>query len=174
MSTERATGAMAAPMRASNVTRWLRTRALALLAAAIAIPLAAISIHGAVSYWPGRVFPGFFVLPNALVPTIGLREWTGMQADVPFHGRIVAVDDVPLQQARDVYDRVAGLPAGTPVRYTLVKEGKTLSRTVPTMRFTAADYRLTIGAFLVFGLLSVGAGIVVAVLQPETAAARAF
>ena len=81
---------------------------------------------------------------------------------------------MPLQQARDVYDRVAGLPAGTPVRYTLVKEGKTLSRTVPTMRFTAADYRLTVGAFLVFGLLSVGAGIVVAVLQPETAAARAF
>ena len=152
----------------------IRRRWAALLAAAIALPLAAVTTHGALSYWPDRAFPGFFVLPNALVPTIGLREWTGTRAAVPFHARIVAVDDVPLQRARDVYDHAARLPVGTPVRYTLAKEDEILSRTVPTMRFTASHYWLTLGAFLVFGLLSVGAGVVVAALQPDTAAARAF
>jgi hypothetical protein len=36
------------------------------------------------------------------VSTIGLSEWTGMRAAVPFHAQIVAIDDVLLQGARDV------------------------------------------------------------------------
>ncbi|MBI3767875.1 MAG: GAF domain-containing protein [Deltaproteobacteria bacterium] len=159
-------------MRVSR--RWaLGARWPALVAAVLALPIIAITAHGTL-FWPGRTFPGFFVMGDAVVPTIGLRDWTGMRAGIPFHARILAVDDRPVSISADVYDHVGRLPPGTPVSYTLVKRGETLVRVVPTMRFAARDYWLTVGLYLAFGLVSVGAGVVVAILQPRTAAARAF
>jgi len=153
--------------------RWVAERWFALGAAAVATPIAVITILGTL-YWPGRTFPGFFVLGNTIVPTIGLYDWTGMRGGVPFYARVVEIDGRHVATNRDVYDYVAPLHVGTPVRYTLVKGGTTLTRVVPTMRFTASHYSLTMGLFLAFGLLSIGAGVAVALLQPRTPAARAF
>lgn len=151
--------------------RWISERWLALGAAAIAVAIAVITTVGTL-YWPGRVFPGFFVLGNTIVPTIGVYDWTG--GTVPFLARVVEIDRRPVVTNRDVYDYVAQRPVGTPVGYTLVKDGTTFTRVVPTMRFTASHYWLTVGIFLIFGLLSIGSGVAVALLQPRTLAARAF
>lgn len=145
----------------------------ALATALVALPIAVLTAVGTL-YWPGRVFPGFFVMGNGLVPTIGLYDWTGIERDVPFHSRVTAVDDRPVASGADVYDYVATVPAGRLVRYTLVKDGTTFTRDVPAMRFTPRDYWLTVGLYIAFGLVSVGAGIAVAWLQPHTRAARAF
>ncbi len=159
--------------RRSGTWQWLALRWPAVATALIAIPIAVITAAGTL-YWPGRVFPGFFVMGNALVPTIGLYDWTGMARDVPFHSRVVAVDDRPVVSGADVYDYVAALSPGHVVRYTLVKDGATITRDVPAMRFTPRDYWLTVGLYIVFGLVSVGAGIAVALLQPHTRTARVF
>ncbi len=160
-----------APQR-RPLRQWL-VRWPALLATVVAVPIA-LACCASTLAWPGRTFPGFFVLRNAVVPTAGLYEWTGIQAGVPFLSRVTAVDGVPVRCAADVYSRVLRLTPGTPVRYTLERDGRVLERVVPAMRFGWQDWALTVGAMAVFGLVSVLAGIVVALLQPRTQAALAF
>jgi hypothetical protein len=73
-----------------------------------------------------------------------------------------------------VYDYVAEKQVGTPIRYALKKSGMRFERTVRSMRFSAMHYWLTVGAFVVFGVISMGSSVVVALLQPRTPTARAF
>jgi hypothetical protein len=61
--------------------RWVRDRWFVFFAAAIALPIAIVTIPGPM-YWPGRIFPGFFVLGNGIVPTVSVYDWTG--STVPF------------------------------------------------------------------------------------------
>src|SRR5262249_4289105 len=124
--------------------------------------------------WLGRPFPGFFVMHDLLVPSVGLYEWTGLREGVPFHALVVAVDGTPVATHQEVYDRVVAVPVGTPVRYTLEKGGQRFERTVPTMRFGLRDYALTFGLFVLNGLFGIVAGTVVALLRPRNPAARAF
>ena len=128
--------------------------------------------HGAV--WLGRAFPGFFVAENLAVPSIGRYDWTGLRHDVPFHARVVAVDGRLVRDAEEVYAAASAVPVGTPLRYTLAKDGQRFERTVPTMRFGALDYVLTTGLFAVNGWLPLAAGALVFFLQPAGRAARVF
>jgi signal transduction histidine kinase len=111
---------------------------------------------------------------NAVIPTIGLYSWTGVGAGVPYHAHVLAIDGHPVGTSADVYSHVAALPVGTPVRYLLAKGKSTFTLDVPTMRFGPEDYWLTVGLFVIYGFLSLGAGTVVDLLQPRSAAARAF
>jgi hypothetical protein len=52
--------------RRSAAGAWLAARWPAVAVLAVAIPLACISIAGTL-YWPGRAFPGFFLLGNRIV-----------------------------------------------------------------------------------------------------------
>ncbi len=151
--------------------RWIADRWFVLAAAAITLPVAVLSIVGTL-YWPGRPFPGFFVLGNTIVPTIRVYDWTG--GTVPFYSRVVEVDGRPVTTNRGVYDYVAGQPIGTTVSYTLEKGNDRFTRAVSSMRFTATHYWLTVGLFVIFGVLALTGGIAVALLQPHTRAARAF
>jgi signal transduction histidine kinase len=155
-------------MRRATAGRWL-----ALTAATIGLPLAVLTALGTL-YWPGRVFPGFFVLDNLVVPTVDVYGWTGMKSGVPFHSRVLTADDHPMRTNADVYAYVAALPEGTPVHWELAKGSETLVVTVPTMRFGTRDYWLTVGLFVVNGFLALGAGLVVGLLQPSRPDARAF
>src|SRR5262245_19068254 len=101
-------------------SRWLLERWPALVAAAVATPIAAIAVLGTL-YWPGRIFPGFLIVGNTLVPTIGVRDWTGMHGTVPILARVIDVASRPVITNRDVYDYVADRPVGTQVRYSLAK-----------------------------------------------------
>jgi len=162
---------LVAPLQAR--ARWTAERWPAVLTAVVAIPLTAFCIASTL-YWPGRPFPGFFVMGNAVIPTVGLSEWTGPRAGIPFHAQVVAADRNPVRTSADLYAYVASVPVGTPIHYTLTKATHALEATAPTMRFGLRDYWLTVGLMNAFGVLAVGAGLIVAFLQPQTAAARAF
>ena len=153
--------------------QWGRTRRLALLAVAVVLPIALVTTRGTLD-WLDRPFPGFFVMGNGIVPTVGVPGWPGLAAGIPFHARVVAADDQPVRTNADVYAHVEARPVGTPVRWTLEKGGDRFTRTAPTMRFGPRDYWLTVGLLALFGYLSCGAGIVVAILQPRRRAAQAF
>jgi signal transduction histidine kinase len=143
------------------------------LAGALALPIALGTAVGTLD-WPGRAFPGFFVMHNGVVPTVGLYRWSGLRSGVPFHARVLEVDGRPFEGQAEFYAHAARLPIGTPVRYMLVKDGPPFMRTVPTMRFGVRDYWLTVGLLAAFGFVSLGVGIAVGLLQPRNPAARAF
>jgi signal transduction histidine kinase len=151
----------------------LRPLWLPLAALVLAAPIALFTTIGTLD-WTGRPFPGFFALCNNVVPTIGLYGWTGIEGGVPFHARVVAADGHPLHTSADLYAYAASVPVGTTVRYTLVKGERTITRTVATMRFGARDYWLTVGAFLVNGMILVGTGVLIGLLQPRRLAARVY
>src|SRR5262245_39771751 len=170
---------MAATTPARSLSRrgswraWMAARWAAILVAAVSFPVALAATYGTF-YWPGRPFPGFFVQGNRLVPAIGLYQWTGWQAGVPLLWQITAVDGVPVGTSADIYDAVARRPIGSAVRYDFANRTATLTRDVPTMRFSGNDYWSTVGVFIVCGWAAVSLGVAVGLLQPATPAAHAF
>ena len=54
--------------------------------------------------WPGTSFPGFLVLPNRVVPSIGLPGWSGVAEGRPVYQQVVlVVGDTPTPDAAAVY-----------------------------------------------------------------------
>jgi signal transduction histidine kinase/FtsH-binding integral membrane protein len=144
------------------------------VATVAAIAPLALYLTASGAAWRGRLFPGFFVVENRTIPTVGGYDWTGLRADVPFHGRVVAVDGRAVRDNEEVYEHAAALPAGSPVRYTFVKNGAEVERTVATMRFRERDFWMTTGLFALNGWLYLGAAALVLFLQPARRAAHVF
>ncbi len=163
-------------MAAATQARWWRGRLLPLAMLAVALPLAIFSAAKTLDWLQpgGKPFPGFFVMQNGIVPTVGLFHWTGMTHRMPFAARIVAADGRPVHSNADVYAHVASLPVGTEVEYTIERDGTRETRRVPTMLFQPFDYALTLGLFALNGFMGLLAGFVVCFLRPHNAAARGF
>jgi class 3 adenylate cyclase len=138
-----------------------------------ALVVALLSVLEGVA-WIGRPFPGFLLMRNAVVPTIAAYHWTGMQAELPFHSTVLAVDGTPLAHSNDVDTHAASVPDGTPVTYTLFKDGETFERRVATMTFRGYDYALTLGLFAFNGLVILVMGAIVGLLSPQNRQARVF
>src|SRR5213593_1149496 len=93
--------------------------------------------------WWGARFPGFFLLPNRVVPSAGLPGWGGTSEGQPLYQQtVVAVDDVRVATGAEAYGRAAAHRVGDPVRFTFARSGAPETRTFPLQRFTAADYLL--------------------------------
>jgi signal transduction histidine kinase len=145
---------------------------------AIAIGLAAIVLATRTtitsSAWVGRVFPGFVLLDNRVVASVGLANWPGSEVEGLYQSEVVAVDGEALTSTREIYARVAARPPGTDVRYRLRHAGAEREVTVATQRFTLRDWVLLFGTFLWNGAVYVAAGLVVWVLRPRAPVARAL
>jgi signal transduction histidine kinase len=140
-----------------------------------AVVLALAVTCGLTSYrWVGTTFPGFFVMPNRVVPSVGLLHWTGVRAGGFFQHAVLTVDGAPVSSAEEIYARVRARPPGTPVEYTFAAGRQRLVRAVPSMVFGARDYLELFVPFLLNGLLFSAAGVVVWLLKPRTAASRAM
>src|SRR5262245_55447278 len=145
------------PLR-RNWVRWILVRWRPLVVLALSLPL--VGLAAATSfYWLGRAFPGFFLLENRLVPTVGRFEWTGSQAGLTFHSRVLAVNERAVTSAAEVY-AAAESSGGGPLQYLVQKRGEA-ERTIgiETMRFGQADLWLTCGLFLLNGILVLAAGV---------------
>jgi signal transduction histidine kinase len=156
------------PSRRVVLQRWSAGVVVACL-----LPLALYCSAGGAALL-GRTFPGFFVAENRQLPSAGRFQWTGLEAGVPFHGRVVAIDGTPVTHSAEVYARAAALPPGTPLRYVFEKYGQRTELTVPTMPFAPLDYWSTAGLLTVNGWLYLVAAALVFFLQPRTRAAGVF
>jgi len=145
---------------------------------AIAIGLAGIVLATRTtitsSAWVGRVFPGFVLLDNRVVASVGLANWSGTAVPGLYQSEVMAVNGVAVASTRDVYARVAALPAGTPVRYRLARQGVERDVMVVAQRFTPRDWLLLFGAFLTNGAVILLSGLIAWVLRPRASVARAF
>ena len=152
--------------------RFARTHWRSLLALSIALPIVA---HAAVSSlsWLDAPFPGFFVMSNAVVPTVGGIDWPPDPSAL-FHSQVVAVDGASVTAGVDVYQRVAAAPVGTQFDYTFRKDGRVFHRAIASREFSALDYAVTWGILLGFGCLSLAVGLSIAFMQPRTAQARVY
>jgi signal transduction histidine kinase len=145
----------------------------ALVIAAAAVFLAArvtVTSRG----WVGRVFPGFLLLDNRVVASVGLAGWSGTDVTGLYQSEVIAVDGAPVATAAEVYAHAAARPPLTPVRYRLRRAGVEHDVVVPTDLFTERDWLLLFGAFLLNGLATLAAGLVPWVLRPRAAVARAL
>ena len=123
--------------------------------------------------WIGAVSPGFFLMDNAVIPTVSGYDWP-VDKTMMFHSRVRAVDGVEVRDSGEVYRIVAARPPGTVFRYDFEKDGQTVSRSLASRIFEAGDFIQTYAVLLVFGLISLGAGIAVGFLQPATRQARVY
>src|SRR5438477_6521658 len=91
------------------------------------------------SAWVGRTFPGFLLLVNRVVPSIGLAHWSGSTVAALYQSQVVAVNGVPMTSARQVYAAVAASPPGTPITYRLRTSGVDREVTLVSQVFTSRD-----------------------------------
>jgi signal transduction histidine kinase len=141
---------------------------LLLAAAAVALYATASSLG-----WLGRPFPGFFLMENAVVPTVSGHGWPEDKAAL-FHSRVVAIDGQPVRSSAEVYALASARPPGTNVTYTFEKQGAEFTRTIPTRRFTSGDYLEVYGILLLIAWMNVVTGAAVAFMKPESRQARAY
>lgn len=144
----------------------LRRRRLAIGAyTLLAIALAVVTLVGSLG-WIGRTFPGFFLMDNRVVPSVGLEDWTGLQAETIYQRELVGLEGRPVTSARAVYETVAAAPPGTQFHYQFVAHGTGSVRTIVSMAFSLRDYVSLFGAYFVNGVIFTAVGIAVWILGP--------
>lgn len=148
-------------------------RSVIALAALVTIA-ATVAIGANASTWIGTSFPGFFVLGNRVIPSIGLTSWSGTRDGVVYQRAVVAIDGAPVASSDDVYRRVAAEPAGRIFAYTFRHSTTTETLSLASHRFSSTDYSAIFGAYLVNGCLYVALALLAAWLIPETSLGRAL
>lgn len=161
-------GARLGASTARTANRYVEPVFLLLLAAAVASYASASSLG-----WLGRPFPGFFLMENAVVPSVSGHGWPEDKAAL-FHSRVVLMEGRPVRSSADVYSFAATRPVGSPVTYTFEKNGAQLTRTIETRRFSGADYLEVYGILLLIAWMNVATGIAVAFMNPESRQAKAY
>ncbi len=144
-----------------------RTR-IRLAAAVIGLVAVVLAVRTTItsSAWVGRPFPGFMVLDNGVIASVGLPDWSGSGVPDLYQSEIRSVDGRPMGSTASLYAYVESLPVGTPVRYQLRRGGRDSEVMVPSQRFGLRDWFLLFGPFLLNGLTYVPAALVVLVLRP--------
>src|SRR6058998_2350453 len=98
--------------------------------------------------WRGARFPGFFVMPNRVVPSAALPGWSGVADGRPLYQNILlAVDDVPIAAAEDGYRRAAAHSAGEPAAYLFARADGVETRTFATRILGNGEYLAIFGAY---------------------------
>jgi signal transduction histidine kinase len=143
-----------------------------LLTAVVTVPLA---LYAALSslVWFAQPFPGFLVMENGVIPTVGGVDWPPDKNRL-FHAQVLSVDGEPVRSSAEIYARVGAQPPATRFEYRLRGAQGESAVSIASRAFTLADYAQTYGVLLFFGLIALGSGIVVGFLQPERQAARVY
>ncbi len=137
----------------------------------VLLALAGLGLRGATSAI-GQPFPGFLVLENRVVASIGLSLWPATADGQLFQREILTADGAPVQRAQNLKRHIGSLPIGTEVEYRLRGTEDEIERRVATRLFGWSDFLLLHGLYLVNGF-ALGLGALVAVGRRRDPAARA-
>jgi len=146
----------------------------AAIAAAVALLCLAVVCTTSSIRWVGRTFPGFLVLRNAVVASAGLAGWTGLSTGEIFQRQILTVNGEPVAGGRQVNEIVTREPAGSAIAYRLADRHSMVEKKIASMVFSAADYLLLFGVYLLNGLIFAAAGLAVLYLRPGAPGPRAL
>jgi signal transduction histidine kinase len=151
----------------------VRLRNKRLLAAACAVPAAFLALTVVVTSlgWLHGTFPGFFVMANRVVPSIGLPHWSiGGRERALYQHQIAAVDGIPVATADELYARIRATPPGEEHRYEVRTDDQAETHTLASMRFTVRDWISVFGALLLNGFIFTAVGVLVWILGPSVPA----
>src|SRR5262249_61157241 len=82
--------------------------------------------------WRGARFPGFLVMPNRVVPSAGLPDWSGVsEGHPPYQEVLLAVDDAQVSSAAGAYRPAAAHQGGEAARHTFGRGGRPQPPTYP-------------------------------------------
>src|SRR6185369_6913765 len=142
------------PNRPRLATTLPTPTAVRVLAAVIA--LAGLAVAARATYtsvgWIGRVFPGFVLLDNRVIASVGLAHWTGTALPDLYQNEVLAVGDRPVHSTPETYAAVQAYEPGTPIRYRLRHgDGSERTVTVAAERFETRDWALLFGMYLLNG-----------------------
>jgi hypothetical protein len=135
------------------------TYRMTVTAAALAAVAVTAVVGMATHSWIGQTFPGFFVLSNRVVASVGRLEWSGSRDGTLYQSEILEVDGERVAGSADVYDKAARRPEGTRVVYTVRHGGGVQRVAVENRRFVASDYWVVFGSYLATGLLYLVVGL---------------
>lgn len=138
---------------------------------ALVVWLAAMGTVEAVG-WVGQPFPGFLVLENRVVASVGFSHWPATTGGEIYQHEIVAVDGAPLENVHALKALVGSLPAGTSLIYSFRRGERKLERTIPTRLFGRHDFALLFGVYLLNGLVMGGVALGLWLLRGRHAGAR--
>ncbi len=94
----------------------------------------------------GKSFQGFSMEFSFITFPVDSHEWTGSKANFQYYEQIRAVDGKVFANSKAFQAYIQSLPPDKPVKYTLMREGKPVEVSIPTMTFSLKDY------FKIFGL----------------------
>ncbi len=101
----------------------------------IAIAVAINAFFKALS-WNGKTFPGFLLYNPVIVSDVSLSDWHQSQGyNIRSYDKILAVNDIKVETAKDVYKIVSSYPPGTPIKYTIARRSDIFELTLPSMEF---------------------------------------
>jgi class 3 adenylate cyclase len=143
----------------------------AIMAAVVLI--SAIAIVQALT-WVNEPFAGFLVNERLVLGNIGQYHWTGSTAGLRWPDKVVRANGYPVSSMRDLEAVAHRVPIGTPIAYTVEREGQHREVIAATMRFSWNDFLGTFGVTFVAGLIYVLVGLVVFLLKPDTKVSWAF
>jgi hypothetical protein len=104
--------------------------------------------------WRGARFGGFFLMPNMVVPSVGLADWSGALEGRPvYQHALTAIDGVPVSSTAEAYARTRAHHVGDTVAYTFAYDGHVEERRLPLAPFDARDHFLIFGTYLVNGAM---------------------
>ena len=158
------------PPRAAS--RFLYGSLIAVLGVATLVAAAVMGMRA--TRWSGTSFPGFFVLPNRVVASIGEPHWAGTKDGSLYQSTVVAVDGAPVADSAEVYQRIRQQPSGTTFAVTVQRGSTTDTVRVRSMEFSWKDYSAIFGAYLATGVLYLMLGLLGAWLLPGTHFGRAL
>ena len=131
----------------AQTTHSRRNRLLARGTSAVLLAIGALALVHSLD-WRGARFPGFFVMPNRVVPSAALPGWSGVAEGRPLYQNILlAVDGVPIAAADDGYRRAAAHSAGEPAAYLFARAEGAETRTFVTRILGDGEYLAIFGAY---------------------------
>lgn len=127
----------------------------------------------ALSKLPGQVFPGFRYEAPLDISPINHPTWNGPRTGkLRDYDRILAVDQSTVSTPAELDRIVASKPPGTPLTYTLWRDGETLHVTVETQRMSLGSWFQSFMSILVPALLYLLVGMLAFWVRPEHRAAQ--
>ena len=118
-----------------------------------------VGVTGAAS-WIGKPFPGFLVLENRVVASVGLSLWPATADGEIYQHQVVQVGDAVVESPHSLHAVVASVPVGTPLVYRFQRGDHELVRSIETRRFGGSDFALLFGLYLLNGVIMGGVALV--------------
>jgi serine phosphatase RsbU (regulator of sigma subunit) len=139
----------------------------------LALLIGAICLRNAIE-WIDKPFAGFLLNQRMVVGYYKQHYWTGTEAGLRYPDKILKANNKGILSIKDLEEVITNANIGEAIRYSVEREGKIIEVTVPTMRFSGADFLTIFGINFFQGILYLTIGIIVFILKPDTKVSWVF